>query len=66
MLLGDMPIFKSSDIDEKIIVKKMGEITSGDLDWKNSTDERIKSLERNNLILMLGGLILFIMLMSKK
>ena len=38
-----MPLFSSSDLDERIIVKKMGEVTAGDLDWKNSVDERIKS-----------------------
>jgi hypothetical protein len=43
MQLGDMPLFSSSDLDERIIVKKMGEVTAGDLDWKNSVDERIKS-----------------------
>lgn len=61
-----MPLFNSSDIDERIIVKKMGEVTAGDLDWKNSVDERIKSLEKKNLILMLGLLIFFVMLISKK
>ena len=66
MQLGAMPIFKSSDIDERIIVRKMGEVTAGDLDWKNSVDERIKSLEKKNLILMLGLLIFFVMLISKK
>jgi hypothetical protein len=66
MQLGDMPLFNSSDIDERIIVKKMGEVTAGDLDWKNSVDERIKSLEKKNLILMLGLLIFFVMLISKK
>lgn len=66
MQLGDMPLFSSSDIDERIIVKKMGEVTAGDLDWKNSVDERIKSLEKKNLILMLGLLIFFVMLISKK
>jgi len=66
MQLGDMPLFSSSDIDERIIVKKMGEVTAGDLEWKNSVDERIKSLEKKNLILMLGVLVFFIMLISKK
>ena len=66
MQLGDMPLFNSSDLDERIIVKKMGEVTAGDLDWKNSVDERIKSLEKKNLILMLGLLIFFVMLISKK
>lgn len=61
-----MPLFSSSDIDERIIVKKMGEVTAGDLEWKNSVDERIKSLEKKNLILMLGVLVFFIMLISKK
>ena len=46
MQLGAMPIFKSSDIDERIVVKKMGEVTAGDLEWKNSIDERMKSLEK--------------------
>lgn len=66
MQLGDMPLFSSSDIDERIIVKKMGEVTAGDLEWRNSVDERIKSLEKKNLILMLGVLVFFIMLISKK
>lgn len=66
MQLGGMPIFNASDIDERIIVKKMGEVTAGDLEWKNSVDERIKSLEKKNLILMLGVLIFFVMLISKK
>ena len=61
-----MPLFSSSDIDERIIVKKMEEVTAGDLEWKNSVDERIKSLEKKNLILMLGVLVFFIMLISKK
>ena len=61
-----MPLFNSSDIDERIIVKKMGEITAGDLEWKNSVDERIKSLEKKNLILMLGVLVFFVMLISKR
>lgn len=61
-----MPLFSSSDIDERIIVKKMGEVTAGDLEWRNSVDERIKSLEKKNLILMLGVLVFFIMLISKK
>ena len=61
-----MPLFSSSDLDERIIVKKMGEVTAGDLEWKNSVDERIKSLEKKNLILMLGVLIFFVMLISKK
>ena len=61
-----MPIFKSSDIDEKIIVRKMGEVTAGDLDWKNSMDERIKSLERQHMIGMLAIIILFVMLLTKK
>jgi hypothetical protein len=66
MQLGDMPLFSSSDLDDRIIVKKMGEVTAGDLEWKNSVDERIKSLEKKNLILMLGVLIFFVMLISKK
>jgi hypothetical protein len=66
MQLGDMPLFSSSDLDERIIVKKMGEVTAGDLEWKNSVDERIKSLEKKNLLLMLGVLIFFVMLISKK
>lgn len=66
MQLGDMPLFNSSDIDERIIVKKMGEITAGDLEWRNSVDERIKSLEKKNLILMLGVLVFFVMLISKR
>ena len=61
-----MPIFNSSDIDERIIVKKMGEVTAGDLDWKNSMDSRIKSLERQHMIGMLAIIILFVMLISKK
>lgn len=61
-----MPLFNSSDIDERIIVKKMGEITAGDLEWRNSVDERIKSLEKKNLILMLGVLVFFVMLISKR
>jgi hypothetical protein len=66
MQLGGMPIFNSSDIDERIIVKKMGEVTAGDLDWKNSMDSRIKSLERQHMIGMLAIIILFVMLISKK
>ena len=66
MQLGDMPLFHASDIDERIVVKKMGEITAGDLEWRNSVDERIKSLEKKNLLLMLGVLIFFVMLISKK
>lgn len=61
-----MPIFKSSDIDERIVVKKMGEVTAGDLEWKNSMDSRIKSLERQYMIGMLAIIILFVMLMNKK
>lgn len=61
-----MPIFKSSDIDERIIVRKMGEVTAGDLEWKNSMDERVKSLERQRMIGMLAIIILFIMLINKK
>lgn len=59
-------MFKSSDIDETIIVKKMGEVTAGDLDWKNSVDDRIKSLEKKNLILMLGLIVFFVFLISKR
>jgi hypothetical protein len=66
MQLGAMPIFKSSDIDERIVVKKMGEVTAGDLEWKNSMDSRIKSLERQYMIGMLAIIILFVMLMNKK
>lgn len=66
MQLGAMPLFKSSDIDETIIVKKMGEVTAGDLDWKNSVDDRIKSLEKKNLILMLGLIVFFVFLISKR
>ena len=66
MQLGAMPIFKSSDIDERIIVRKMGEVTAGDLEWKNSMDERVKSLERQRMIGMLAIIILFIMLINKK
>jgi hypothetical protein len=66
MQLGDMPLFHASDIDERIIVKKMGEVTAGDLEWKNSVDERIKSLEKKNLILMLGVLVFFVLLFSKR
>lgn len=61
-----MPILKSSDIDERIIVRKMGEVTAGDLDWKNSMDDRIKSLERQHMIGMLAIIILFVMLFTKK
>ena len=61
-----MPIFKSSDIDERIIVRKMGEVTAGDLEWKNSMDERVKSLERQRMIGMLAIIILFVMLINKK
>lgn len=66
MQLGSMPILKSSDIDERIIVRKMGEVTAGDLDWKNSMDDRIKSLERQHMIGMLAIIILFVMLFTKK
>ena len=66
MQLGSMPILKSSDIDERIIVRKMGEVTAGDLDWKNSMDDRIKSLERQHMIGMLAIIILFVMLIRKK
>ena len=66
MQLGSMPILKSSDIDERIIVRKMGEVTAGDLEWKNSMDDRIKSLERQHMIGMLAIIILFVMLLSKK
>lgn len=66
MQLGAMPILSSSDIDETIIVRKMGEVTAGDLDWKNSMDDRIKSLERQHMIGMLAIIILFVMLLSKK
>jgi hypothetical protein len=66
MQLGAMPIFKSSDIDERIIVRKMGEVTAGDLDWKSSMDDRIKSLERQHMIGMLAIIILFVMLIRKK
>ena len=61
-----MPLFKSSDIDETIIVKKMGEVTAGDLDWKNSVDSKIKSLEKQNLMLMLGLIVFFVFLISKR
>ena len=61
-----MPIFKSSDIDERIIVRKMGEVTAGDLEWKNSMDERVKNLERQRMIGMLAIIILFVMLIRKK
>ena len=61
-----MPIFNSSDIDERIIVRKMGEVTAGDLEWKNSMDERVKSLERQRMIGMLAIIILFVMLINKK
>lgn len=61
-----MPIFKSSDIDERIVVKKMGEVTAGDLEWKNSIDDRIKSLEKKNLLLMLGVIVFFVILLGKK
>ena len=66
MQLGSMPILKSSDIDEQIIVRKMGEVTAGDLEWKNSMDERVKSLERQRMIGMLAIIILFVMLINKK
>ena len=66
MQLGAMPIFKSSDIDERIVVKKMGEVTAGDLEWKNSIDDRIKSLEKKNLLLMLGVIVFFVILLGKK
>jgi hypothetical protein len=66
MQLGAMPIFKSSDIDERIVVKKMGEVTAGDLEWKNSIDERMKSLEKKNLLLMLGVIVFFVILLGKK
>jgi hypothetical protein len=66
MQLGAMPIFKSSDIDERIIVRKMGEVTAGDLEWKNSMDERVKNLERQRMIGMLAIIILFVMLIRKK
>ena len=66
MQLGAMPIFNSSDIDERIIVRKMGEVTAGDLEWKNSMDERVKSLERQRMIGMLAIIILFVMLINKK
>jgi hypothetical protein len=66
MQLGAMPIFKSSDIDERIIVRKMGEVTAGDLEWKNSIDDRIKSLEKKNLLLMLGVIVFFVILLGKK
>lgn len=66
MQLGAMPLFKSSDIDETIIVKKMGEVTAGDLDWKNSVDSKIKSLEKQNLMLMLGLIVFFVFLISKR
>ncbi len=61
-----MPIFKSSDIDERIVVKKMGEVTAGDLEWRNSIDERMKSLEKKNLLLMLGVIVFFVILLGKK
>jgi hypothetical protein len=66
MQLGSMPILKSSDIDERIIVRKMGEVTAGDLEWKNSMDERVKNLERQRMIGMLAIIILFVMLIRKK
>jgi hypothetical protein len=66
MQLGAMPIFKSSDIDERIVVKKMGEVTAGDLEWRNSIDDRIKSLEKKNLLLMLGVIVFFVILLGKK
>jgi hypothetical protein len=66
MQLGAMPIFKSSDIDERIVVKKMGEVTAGDLEWRNSIDERMKSLEKKNLLLMLGVIVFFVILLGKK
>jgi hypothetical protein len=66
MQLGAMPIFKSSDIDERIVVKKMGEVTAGDLEWKNSIDDRIKSLEKKNLLLMMGVIVFFVILLGKK
>ena len=66
MQLGAMHIFKSSDIDERIVVKKMGEVTAGDLEWKNSIDDRIKSLEKKNLLLMLGVIVFFVILLGKK
>ena len=66
MQLGAMPIFKSFDIDERIVVKKMGEVTAGDLEWKNSIDERMKSLEKKNLLLMLGVIVFFVILLGKK
>jgi hypothetical protein len=66
MQLGAMPIFKSSDIDERIVVKKMGEVTAGDLEWRNSIDERMKSLEKKNMLLMLGVIVFFVILLGKK
>jgi len=66
MQLGAMPIFKSSDIDERIVVKKMGEVTAGDLELRNSIDERMKSLEKKNLLLMLGVIVFFVILLGKK
>jgi hypothetical protein len=44
----------------------MGEVTAGDLDWKNSVDSKIKSLEKQNLMLMLGLIVFFVFLISKR